>query len=87
MKPSCKVPAIPHKKFLVGRDRLDGVEVDIHPVLTRSQVLLPGRMCWIHVSHPVALLLVKAINEMVKLPSGVDLSKKTKEKNKVSPEQ
>lgn len=76
MKPFCKVPTIPHKKFLVGRDGLNGVEVDVHPVLTRSQVLLPGRVRWIHIAHPVAFLFIKAINEVVKLPSGIDLSKR-----------
>lgn len=75
MKPFCKVPAVPHKKLLVGRDGLNGVEVDVHPVLTRSQVLLPGRVRWIHIAHPVAFLLIKAINEVVKLSSGIDLSK------------
>lgn len=73
MKPFCKVPAVPHKKLLVGRDGLDGVEVDVHPVLTCSQVLLPGGVRWIHVAHPVAFLLIKAINEVVKLSSGIDL--------------
>lgn len=76
MKPLCKVPTIPHKKFLVGRDGLNGVEVDVHPVLTGSQVLLAGRVSWIHVAHPVAFLLIKAINEVVELLSGVDLSKR-----------
>lgn len=75
MKPLCKVPTIPHKKLLVGRDGLNGVEVDVHPVLTRSQVLLPGRVRRIHIAHPVAFFLIKAIDEVEKLPSGVDLSK------------
>lgn len=75
MEPLRKVPTIPHKKFLVGRDRLNSVEVDVHPVLTGSQVLLPGRVSWIHVAHPVAFLLIKAINEVVELLSGVDLFK------------
>lgn len=74
MEPLRKVPTIPHKKFLVGRDRLNSVEVDVHPVLTGSQVLLPGRVSWIHVAHPVAFLLIKAINEVVELLSGIDLS-------------
>lgn len=76
VKPFCKVPTIPHKKLLVGRDGLNGVEVDVHPVLTRSQVLLPGRVCRIHIAHPVAFLLIKAIDEVVKFPSGIDLSKR-----------
>lgn len=76
MKPFRKVPAIPHKKLLVGRNRLNGVEVDVHSVLTRSQVLLPGRVRRIHIAHPVALLLLKAVDEVVKLPSGIDLSQR-----------
>lgn len=75
VKPLCKVPTIPHKKLLVVRDGLNGVEVDVHPVLTRSQVLLPGRVRRIHIAHPVAFLLIKAIDEVEKLPSGIDLSK------------
>jgi hypothetical protein len=76
VEPLRKVPTIPHKKFLVGRDRLNSVEVDVHPVLTGSQVLLPGRVSWIHVAHPVAFLLIKAINEVVELLSGIDLFKR-----------
>lgn len=76
MKSFCKVPTIPHKKLLVGRNGLNGIEVDAHPVLTRSQVLLLGIVRRIHVAHPVAFLLIKAIDEVVKLPSGVDLSKR-----------
>lgn len=89
MKPFCKVPTIPHKKLLVGRDGLNGVEVDVHPVLTCSQVLLPGRVCRIHIAHPVAFLLIKAIDEVVELPSGIDLSKEKTDmlkKKKVSPQ-
>lgn len=76
MQPFCKVPTIPHKQLLVGRNGLNGVEVDVHPILARSQVLLLGRVRRIHVAHPVAFLLVKAIDEVVKLPSGIDLSKR-----------
>lgn len=76
MKPLCKVSAIPHKKLLVGRNGLNGVEVDVHPVLTRSQALLPGRVRRIHIAHPVALLLIKAIDEVEKFPLGIDLSKR-----------
>lgn len=73
VEPLRKVPAIPHKKFLVGRDRLNSVEIDVHSVLAGGQVLLPGRVSWIHVSHPVAFLLVKAVDEVVELLSGIDL--------------
>ena len=86
MKPFCKVPAVPHKKLLVGRDGLNGVEVDVHAVLTGGQVLLPGRVCWVHVAQPVALLLIKAINEVVKLPSGIDLRKREERHGKESPQ-
>jgi len=50
VKPFCKVPAVPHKKLLVGRDGLNGVEVDVHAVLTGGQVLLPGSVRWVHVA-------------------------------------
>lgn len=76
MEPFRKVPTIPHKKLLVGRNGLNGVEVDVHAVLTGGQVLLPGRVCWVHVAQPVALLLIKAVDEVVKLPSGIDLPKR-----------
>ena len=85
MKPFRKVPAIPHKKLLVGGDGLNGVEVDVHAVLTGGQVLLPGRVCWVHVAQPVALLLIKAIDEVVKLPSGIDLPKREDGHGKESP--
>lgn len=67
MQPLCKVSAIPHKQLLVGRDGLDGVEVDVHSILTSSQVLFLNRVARVYITHPVALVLVKSINEVVKL--------------------
>lgn len=65
----------------------DGVEVDVHAALTGGQVLLPGRVCWVHVAQPVALLpLTKPINEVVKLPSGIDLRKREERHGKESPQ-
>ena len=86
MKPFCKVPAVPHKKLLVGRDGLNGVEVDVHAVLTGGQVLLPGRVRRVHVAQPVALLHIKAVNEVVKLPSGIDLRRREDRRGKESPQ-
>ena len=86
VKPFCKVPAVPHKKLLVGRDGLNGVEVDVHAVLTGGQVLLPGRVRRVHVAQPVALLHIKAVNEVVKLPSGIDLRRREDRRGKESPQ-
>lgn len=86
VKPFCKVPAVPHKKLLVGRDGLNGVEVDVHAVLTGGQVLLPGRVRRVHVAQPVALLHIKAVNEVVKLPSGIDLCRREDRRGKESPQ-
>lgn len=67
MQPLCKVSAIPHKQLLVGRDGLDGVEVDVHSILTSSQVLFLNRVARVYITHPVALVLIKSINKVVKL--------------------
>lgn len=67
MQPLCKVSAIPHKQLLVGRDGLDGVEVDVHSILTSSQVLFLNGVARVYITHPVALVLVKSVNEVVKL--------------------
>ena len=67
MQPLCKVSAIPHKQLLVGGNGLDGVEVDVHSILTSSQVLFLNRVAGVYITHPVALLLVKSVNEVVKL--------------------
>lgn len=67
MQPLCKVSAIPHKQFLVGRDGLDSVEVDVHSILTGCQVLFLNGVAGVYITHPVALVLVKSINEVVKL--------------------
>lgn len=67
MEPLCKVSAVPHKELLVGRDGLDGIEVDVHSILTSSQVLLLNRVARVYITHPVALVLIKSINEVVKL--------------------
>lgn len=66
MQPLCEVSAIPHKQLLVGRDGLDGIEVDVHSILTSSQVLLLNRVARVYITHPVALVLIKSINEVVK---------------------
>ena len=57
--------AVPHQQLLVGRDGLDSVEVDVRAVLAGSQVLLLLRMGWVHITHPVALLLVETVHKMV----------------------
>lgn len=67
MQPLCKVSAVPHEQLLVGRDGLDGVEVDVHSILTSSQILFLNRVAGVYITHPVALVLVKSVNEVVKL--------------------
>lgn len=75
LQPICKVPAIPHEQLLAGRNWLDGVKIDVHSILTSSQVLLLDRMGWIYIAHPVALFLVKSINEVMKLTTRIYLQK------------
>lgn len=77
MQSICKVLTIPYKQLLARRNRLDGVEVDVHAILTCSQVLLLNRVCWIHITHPIAFFFIKSINEMEKFTTRIDLRKGT----------
>lgn len=65
--------AIPHQQLLMGQNGLDGVEVDVHATLTRGQILLLLCVCWVHIAHPVALVLIQPVHKVVELPLGVDL--------------
>lgn len=74
-----EVSAVPHQQFLVSRDGLHRVEVDAHAVLARGQVLLLLRVGWVHIAHPVALLLIQAIYKVMEISLCIDLGKSKRE--------
>lgn len=57
--------AVPHQKFLSWLKRFDCVEVDVQTVLVGYQVLLLDGTSGVDVTHPVAPLLVQAVEDMV----------------------
>lgn len=67
--------AVPHQQLLFGLHWSDGVEVDVWAVLAGHQVLFCQGMSRVHVTHPVALVDIKAIDEVLKLPATVNLQK------------
>jgi len=67
VKAASKLGAVPHQKLLVCRNGLDGVEIDAHPVLAGGKVLLLLGMSWVHITHPVTLLLVQSVHKMTEL--------------------
>lgn len=73
MEPVCEVSAVPDEKLVISRDGLHRVEVDAHAVLASGQVLLLLRVSWIHIAHPVALLLIQAIHEVMEISFRVNL--------------
>lgn len=81
METVCEVGAVPHQQLLVRRDGLHCVEVDAHAILTSSQVLLLLWVGWIHIAHPVALLLVQAVYKMMELSFCINLKEKRKKAN------
>lgn len=76
MQSICKVLTIPDKQLLARRNRLDGVEIDVHAILTCSQVLLLNGVGWIHITHPIAFFFIKPINEMEKFTTRIDLQER-----------
>lgn len=68
-----EVSAVPHQQLLVSRDGLDRVEVDVHAVLAGGQVLLLLRVGWIHIAHPVALVLIQTIDKVMELSFCINL--------------
>lgn len=75
-EPLGKLLAVPYQQLLFGLHGPDGVEVDVSAVLAGHQVLFCQGMCWVYITHPVALVDIKAINEVLKLPATVNLQKK-----------
>lgn len=75
VKAPSKVVAVPDEQLSAGWDGLDGIEVNLHAVLTRRKVLLGRWVGWIHVPHPVRAGLVQAVDEVVELLVDVDLGK------------
>ena len=62
VEPFGELTAVPDEEFLIGQDRLGGVEVNVHFVLTCDQVLRLGRIGRIDVAHPVSLVHVVAVD-------------------------
>lgn len=71
-----EVVAVPHKQLCAGGDGLHRVEVDLHAILARRQVLLCRRVGRVDVAHPVGAALVQAVDEVVELAVHVDLKQK-----------
>ena len=67
--------AVPHQQLLVGGDGLHRVEVDAHAILAGGKVLLLFRVGRVHEAHPVALLLVQPVHEVMELAVRVNLQK------------
>lgn len=74
-----KLLAVPHQQLLFGLHWSDGVKVDVPAILACHQVLFGQRACWVDVSHPVAPVDVIAIDEVLKLPTAVNLNQKEKQ--------
>lgn len=74
-----KLLAVPHQQLLFGLHWSDGVEVDVLAVLARHQVLFGQRARRVDISHPVAPVDIIAINEVLKLPTAVNLQEKERE--------
>lgn len=76
MEASGEVVAVPDEQLGAGRDGLHRVEVNLHAVLTRRQVLLRRRVGRVDVPHPVRASLVQAVDEVVELTVRVDLRRR-----------
>lgn len=74
-----EVVAVPHEQFGTGGDGLHRVEVDLHAVLARRQVLLRRRVGRVDVAHPVGAALVQAVDKVVELAVHVDLQQQQEE--------
>lgn len=75
-EPLGKLLAVPHQQLLIGFHRSDGVEVDVSAVLACHQVLFDWGAGRVDVAHPVAPVDIIAINEILKLPTVVNLKEK-----------
>lgn len=53
---------VPDEELLIGQDGLDGVEVDVHFVLTGDEVLRLAGVGRMDVAHPVGLAGVVAVD-------------------------
>ena len=77
-KSSGKLLAVPDQQLLLWLHGSDGVEVDVAAVLARHQVLFGHRAGRVDVTHPVTPVDVIAVNEVLKLPTAVNLQGKKK---------
>lgn len=72
-EPLSKLLAVPNQQLLLGLHGPDGVEVDVPAVLAGHQVLLGQTASRVHVTHPVALVDIVAIDEVLKFAAAVNL--------------
>lgn len=80
MEAAGEVVAVPDEQLSTGRDGLHRVEINLHAVLTRCQILLCRRVGRVHVPHPVRASLIQAVNEVMELPVHEDLEQGTEGK-------
>lgn len=57
--------AVPHQELLAELKWLNSVEEDVQTTLARNQILLLYRTGWVDVTHPVAVLLIQTIQNVV----------------------
>lgn len=81
-EPLSELLTVPHQQLLLGLHRPDGVEVDVPSVLAGHQVLLGQAARRVHVTHPVALVDIVPIDEVLKLSTAVNLQRKERERLK-----
>lgn len=81
---SGKVVAVPDKQLGTSWDRLHSIEVNLHAILTRRQVLLCCRVGRVHIPHPVGASLIQAIDKVMKLSVHINLKRERKKKIIVS---
>lgn len=78
VQPGGEVTAVPHQQLGPGRYGFDSVEVDVHAVLTGSQVLFGRAVGRVHVAHPVGSGLVQAVDKVLQLAVFVNLPQEKK---------
>lgn len=66
--------AVPNQKLLSWLKRLDGIKVDLQTILAGNEVLLLDGTGGVDVAHPVASLLVQAVEDVVQAPLHEDLT-------------
>lgn len=79
-----EVVAVPDEQLSTRRDGLHCVEINLHAVLTRCQILLRRRVGRVHVPHPVRACLIQAVNEVMELTVCIDLERGKRRKGNIN---